>query len=71
MREPGDEKVTSATRRVEVEDARVFRGAGRGPTPEEDAAAERARPFTRATVDAYRDMTFRGATQRGEGRLDR
>ncbi len=71
MDEPGIDKVTSATRRVEVEDARVFRGAGRGPTPEEEAAAERAGPVALSAVDAYREMTFRGATQRGEGRPER
>ena len=71
MREPGIDKVTSATRTVEVEDARVFRGAGRGPTPEEEAAAERARSLPPWTPDAYREMTFRGAAQRGEGRPDR
>ena len=33
MREPGTDKVTSATRAFELEDAQMFRGAGRGPTP--------------------------------------
>lgn len=71
MSEPGTEKVTAATRTVELEDAQVFRGAGRGPTPEEEAAAERSGGQGPATADAYREMTFRGANQRGEGRLGR
>lgn len=69
MREPGAEKVTAATRCSEVEDAQVFRGAGRGPTPEEEAAADRAGVFAPSTREAYREMAFRGATQRGEGRV--
>ena len=40
MREPGADRVTPSTRRFEIEDARMFRGAGRGPTPDEEAAAE-------------------------------
>lgn len=69
MREPGTELVTAATRAFETEDAQVFRGAGRGPTPEEEAAAERHGSFAESTREAYREMIFRGATQRGEGRL--
>ena len=69
MSEPGTEKVTSATRTFEVEDAQVFRGAGRGPTPDEEAAAERAGRVASSTAEAYKDMIYRGATQRGEGRL--
>ena len=70
MSEPGADKVTPATRTFEVEDARMFRGAGRGPTPAEESAAERAGTVAASTVvDAYRDMTFRGAFTRGEGRL--
>jgi len=69
MREPGADKVSSATRIFEIEDAQVFRGAGRGPTPEEEAAADRSGAVSPATVEAYREMIFRGATQRGEGRL--
>ena len=69
MKEPGREKVSAATRIFEIEDARVFRGAGRGPTPDEEAAAERSGPASPATAEAYKEMVWRGATQRGEGRL--
>lgn len=68
MREPGAEKVATATRAFELEDAQVFRGAGRGPTPDEEAAAERWGPLAESTVQAYREMLDRGAWQRGEGR---
>lgn len=71
MTEPGTELVTAATRTFEAEDAQVFRGAGRGPTADEEAAAERNGPFAATTREAYREMIFRGATQRGEGRIDR
>jgi hypothetical protein len=68
MKEPGADKVAARTRVFEIEDARVFRGAGRGPTPDEEAAAERWGPSSATTVRAYREMLDRGAGQRGEGR---
>lgn len=67
--DPGDRWVTEATRRFELEDEQVFAGAGRGPTPAEEAAAERAGPVKDRTREAYRAMAWRGANQRGEGRL--
>ena len=69
MREPGADKVAENTRRFEIEDAQVFRGAGRGPTPDEEAAAERWGPVAPSIVQAYREMLDRGAWQQGEGRL--
>lgn len=69
MREPGMEKVSRATRLFEVVDAQVFKGAGRGPTPTEEAAAEGFGSLAPSVAEAYKEMTFRGATQRGEGRL--
>jgi hypothetical protein len=68
MKEPGDDKVAEETRVFEIEDARMFRGAGRGPTPDEEAAAERWGTFAPSTVSAYREMLDRGAWQQGEGR---
>jgi hypothetical protein len=63
--------VTAATRAFELEDAQVFRGAGRGPTPAEEAAAERSGRVSPASAEAYKGMVFRGANQQGEGRLHR
>jgi len=68
MQEPGADKVAERTRIFEIEDARVFRGAGRGPTPDEEAAAERWGPVAPSIARAYREMLDRGAWQRGEGR---
>lgn len=42
--------------------------AGRAPTPEEEAAAERADTHPERTAEAYEDMTEKGARQEGEGR---
>jgi hypothetical protein len=71
MEEPGADKVTEMTRVFEIKDAQVFRGAGRGPTPDEEAAAERWGPCSPSTARAYREMLDRGAWQRGEGRPGR
>lgn len=68
MQEPGADKVAETTRVFEIEDARMFRGAGRGPTPDEEAAAERWGTVRPSTVSAYREMLDRGAWQQGEGR---
>jgi hypothetical protein len=67
--EPGDDKVTERTRQFELQDEQVFPGAGRGPTPAEEAAADRAPPVSERTRQAYKEMLFRGATQQGEGRI--
>jgi hypothetical protein len=43
--------------------------AGRGPTPEEEAAAERADAKPEDVREAYQESTERGANQEGEGRI--
>lgn len=43
--------------------------ADRPPTPEEEAAAERAGPVDPAVAEAYEDALERGANQEGEGRI--
>jgi hypothetical protein len=67
--DPGYDKVTEATRQFELIDEQVFPGAGRGPTPAEAAAADLAPPVSERTRQAYKEMVWRGAHQRGEGRL--
>jgi hypothetical protein len=67
--DPGDSFVSAATRAFELEDEQVFAGAGRGPTPDEAAAAERYGPASERTADAYREMVDLGTHQAGEGRL--
>jgi hypothetical protein len=69
--DPGYNRVTDLTRKFELEDEQVFSGAGRGPTPEEKEAAERHAAVTETTRQAYKEMVYRGAYQRGEGRIDR
>lgn len=69
--DPGDRWVSERTRQFERQDEQVFAGAGRGPTPAEEAAAERAAPVSERTREAYRAMVFRGANHPGEGRLHR
>jgi len=67
--DPGYDKVTRQTREFARIDEQVFRGAGRGPTAAEAAAAEHAPPVKERTRQAYKEMVWRGAHQRGEGRL--
>lgn len=67
--DPGDGLVSAATRAFELEDEQVFPGAGRGPTPDEAAAAERYGPASERVVHHYREMADRGRRQIGEGRL--
>jgi len=69
--DPGYKRVTDLTRKFELEDEQVFAGAGRGPTPDETEAAERYAAVADATRQAYREMVYRGAYQRGEGRIGR
>jgi hypothetical protein len=61
--------VSDATREEERREARVTSNAGRGPTPEEEQAAER----TNADPDVAREnkaAAERGAHVRGEGQID-
>jgi hypothetical protein len=67
--DPGYDKVTDETRAFELKDEQVFPGAGRGPTPDEAAAAERAQPVSDRTRSSYKEMLDRGAHQQGEGRI--
>jgi hypothetical protein len=67
--DPGYDRVTDHARKFEDEDGQVFSGPGRGPTPAEAAAAERAAPVSERTRSAYREMLDRGGRQRGEGRI--
>lgn len=68
-RDPGDDKVTDATRAAEAEDEQVTAGPDRAPNPDEEAAAERAEPVSDETRAAYEEMAERGAHQKGEGRI--
>jgi len=67
--DPGYDKVSDRTRAFELVDGQVVAGAGRGPTPAEATAADNAPPVSERTRQAYKEMVWRGATQRGAGRL--
>ena len=68
--DPDDANVTDATRSFEeTDDEQVTSGPDRAPTPEEEAAAERAEPLTDENREAYQDMVERGADVRGEGQI--
>jgi hypothetical protein len=69
MSDPSSSLVSAATRAFELEDEQVFSGAGRGPTPDEAAAADSYGPASERVVDSYREMAERGVRQAGEGRL--
>ncbi|HWG74504.1 MAG TPA: hypothetical protein VG184_10675 [Acidimicrobiales bacterium] len=56
------------TRAEEALQAQKDHEAGRGPTPDEEAAAE-AHAISPETESHYEDMAERGANQQGEGRL--
>jgi hypothetical protein len=64
-----DSRPSDKTRATEEEDARVPAGADEEPTPEEEAAAQRADKNDPSVAEHYEEMTERGAQQKGEGRL--
>jgi hypothetical protein len=57
------------TRAAEDEDAQVHAEADDMPTEDEEAAAERAGKPDPEVAEHYKEMTERGADQKGEGRL--
>ena len=59
-----------ATRAVENRDATRKRDAGLGPTPEEEAAAERGKSeLTPEGAENYEEYLKKAAKLRGEGRI--
>lgn len=68
--DPKDRGTSEETRAFEEsEDEKVTAKADRPPTPEEEAAAERAEPLNEENRAAYKEMAERGADQKGEGRI--
>ena len=68
---PGDEmtRVDDATRDEERREAAMSASAGRGPTPEEEAAAEQ-NDVDPAVAEANKEAVERGANVEGEGRVE-
>jgi len=62
------ERVSDATREAEANEARAPHAAGRGPTPDEEEAAEGQRVDDEVRAH-YREMTELGAEEVGEGRV--
>jgi len=58
---------TNPTRESEVRAAHAEHAPGSDPTPEEERAADKNKPDPEV-AEHYREMTERGANQRGEGR---
>jgi hypothetical protein len=67
--DPAENKVTDATRSTEAEDEQVHTGTDRMPTPEEEAAAERAPDLDPEVAENYRKAAERGANIEGEGKI--
>jgi hypothetical protein len=57
-----------ATREAEARDAKRDKGPGKMPTPDEEAAAERAERSPEAE-EHYRDYLEKAADVKGEGRI--
>jgi len=68
--EPRDDLVSDATKAEQAQEATEHAEAGRGPTPEEEAAAERsAGSATESVKKANKEATKRGANVQGEGEI--
>lgn len=68
MAERSRTPVDEATRAAEKHDAEMEADAGRGPTPDEEAAAERNR-LDPDVAGENKQAVERGAGQKGEGRI--
>jgi hypothetical protein len=62
-------KPDERTRAAEAADSQTHAAPDEPPTPEEEAAAERAGSPGDDVAEHYKEMTQRGAKQKGEGRL--
>ena len=67
--EPNQSRPSETTKSVEEDDAQVHSAPDRMPTPEEEAAAERAGSADREVAEQYEEAMERGADQKGEGRV--
>jgi hypothetical protein len=65
-----DVLVSDAPVSEEEREAQDRADAGRPPTPEEEAAADRSKDAAAGVEKPYRDMTERGANVKGEGQIE-
>ncbi len=61
--------VTDETRAAEADDEQRKTAAGDGPTPEEEAAADRTASSGEKVADDYKESIERGANVKGEGEI--
>jgi hypothetical protein len=64
-----DALVDEETKAEEDREATAHIDAGRGPTPEEEAAADRSKDSGKEVAESYREATERGANVKGEGQV--
>ncbi|CAN5851923.1 hypothetical protein BH24ACT3_BH24ACT3_17660 [soil metagenome] len=67
--DPTDDKVSETTRDEEQREATIPSDAGRGPTEEEEAAADRSAPASEEVKENYEDFLEKGADVKGEGEV--
>lgn len=67
--DPDENLVSDATRAEEEKEAAEKPEPGRGPTPEEEAAAERSRDLEPGVAEAEKEANERGANVKGEGQI--
>lgn len=70
MSEPTEDLVSDATRQEEQREATAGVDAGRAPTADEEAAAERNAEVDPAVAKNYEESVERGANVKGEGQID-
>ena len=64
-----NDKVTDETRAAEADDEKRTTAAGDGPTPSEEAAADRTASSGEKIADDYKESMERGANVKGEGEI--
>ncbi len=67
--DPDENVVSDATRAEEEKEAAEKPDPGRGPTPEEEAAADRSRHLEPGVAEAEKEANERGANVKGEGQV--
>lgn len=65
-----DALVSEGTEAEEDRESHAQADAGRGPTPDEEAAADRSKDSAEGIEEPYREMTERGANVKGEGQIE-
>ncbi|CAN5672849.1 hypothetical protein BH20ACT2_BH20ACT2_18640 [soil metagenome] len=69
MADEPEDLVSDETRSEETNEADQPIDAGRGPTPEEEEAADRSAPASKETAENYEEAVETGANVKGEGEL--